>query len=202
MSDNKWTATHEVRFRPVRGKMERHRVMLMDDGAAFTKDEWEGEYGPSLGLSGGEWFFANGNVTPEGRSGTVDIVRLPKAAAKRNAGKPVAIVVAGKQVVATGTAKSDLPELRKIAKQAGGEVYCAGGVKRNAGDVVEVTIQGEPRDWRIYVGDENQPSDTATSLAEAKRRAATIAKYIGGTVVLLGRAGWATPSGHLPGHGR
>ncbi len=66
-------------------------------------------------------------------------------------------------------------------------------------DCAIVTVQGEPRNWRVYVGGGND-CQRFTALASAKAYAKAQC-LPGDRPILLGRAGWATPSGQQPTYG-
>jgi hypothetical protein len=80
-----WTPTHEVKWTPAAGRAQTWKVMLVD-GVAYTREEWDGADNADLELTDeGEWRF-QGQATPGGANGTVQVVHLAAAALGRLGG--------------------------------------------------------------------------------------------------------------------
>lgn len=75
-------------------------------------------------------------------------------------------------------------------------------IRSNPSVVYEIHEHGNRDGWRVVVksGKSVQEEKHFTALAAAKKWANGQARRYGGAVELFGRAGWATPSGSLPGH--
>lgn len=70
-----FVATHEIIFTPVTGAPRTILVALTDDGAAYTREEWESETAADWECRDGEW-RCQGQTTPGGANGTVEVRRL------------------------------------------------------------------------------------------------------------------------------
>jgi len=67
----KFHPTHEIVFTPAKGTPTTYLVHL-DDGSAYTRDEWESETAADWEVRDGVWLH-QGHATPGGANGTVSI---------------------------------------------------------------------------------------------------------------------------------
>jgi hypothetical protein len=68
-----WKATHRIAWKPRRGDTQVFEVMLTDEGAAYTREEWdEAQKADWERDAAGRWTF-KGRTTPGGQNGTVDV---------------------------------------------------------------------------------------------------------------------------------
>lgn len=75
---SRFAPTHRITVTPVRGEPAVTEVMLCDDGSAYSRAEYDNELAPSWAVDDGEWRH-EGNVTPGGANGTVEVVELTHA---------------------------------------------------------------------------------------------------------------------------
>ena len=64
--------THEIIFTPATGAPRTILVALAENGAAYTRKEWESETATDWERRGGEW-FCRGKTTPGGANGKVKV---------------------------------------------------------------------------------------------------------------------------------
>lgn len=67
-----FSPTHEIIFTPDAGAPRTILVALTDEGAAYTREEWESETAADWECRDGEW-FCQGQATPGGANGTVEV---------------------------------------------------------------------------------------------------------------------------------
>lgn len=70
--------THRITFTPATGDARVYDVCLCD-GAAYTREEWESESPADWECVDGAW-RCQGNVTPGGANGTVEVTEIDEAA--------------------------------------------------------------------------------------------------------------------------
>lgn len=80
----RFRATHEIVFRPRRGRVQRTRVMLLD-GAAYDRDEWDADERASWERDERGVWTCCGQTTPGGEAGTVEVRELPRSNRARHA---------------------------------------------------------------------------------------------------------------------
>jgi len=76
----RFSATHRITFTPRTGTPEHWRVMLTDDGAAYTLEEWDAHADADWECVEGEWRF-QGRAAPA--DGTITVAETKSAELKR-----------------------------------------------------------------------------------------------------------------------
>ena len=74
MNTTTFAPTHRITFTPATGTPRAYDVCLCDDGA-YTREEWESESSADWSVTDRGWLH-QGNVTPGGANGTVEVKAL------------------------------------------------------------------------------------------------------------------------------
>lgn len=79
---DRWSPTHRIVFCPDGGDRQFFAVMLdadesTGDGPAYNAGEWSSSWSAAWGVDGGRW-LCEGQATPGGANGTVDVETISK----------------------------------------------------------------------------------------------------------------------------